>query len=210
MGYVDDHTQAIHFGYYLCTKSAQTIVFRALRIGRGITDVVVLGMAKGNVANPCLIESVDVGQIFADAKAVFKADVSRKPTFLLITVSILRLGGKGDHVAVFFAHTLDGCQIVVGLALRPLVILFRPNPLADENGKELCVQSSRLHARQIELAAAFDAGPVADADIKSGIRHVQRGIAMRVNGQSSCVDEPRFFNYSLIVATSGCRGQKCG
>ena len=92
MGNIYHHSNPVHLFYHFNPKIAQAVIFR--RIRRRIANIVILGMAKGDVPGPHLIKFFDIMYIIPDGIAIFNPDKNNAFTFFFQPVSIIR--GKSN------------------------------------------------------------------------------------------------------------------
>ena len=155
---VDDHAQAVAFGHDLAAEIAQALVLGIPAVRRGVADVVVGGMAEGDVADVLVVEELDEREVPADGIAVLHADEGRELALFLEAPGAGRIDGQADHRSVVLRHLVDGRDGPQGAVLGLGVGLGGQGPLADEGGEELRVETAFLHPGQVDLAARR-AGP---------------------------------------------------
>lgn len=184
MGEVDHDAQAVHLFYRFTAEGADAFPADST-VGRTVANVIISGMAEGDVSDAQVVETGYVLQVLSDAVAVLYSDVECFSAFGFQPRQVVGGAGNGAQVGVHLYLAVDALYQFVYAGYGFSAAFFIARALAYPAGKVLSVQSAFFHFGDTDLGLRARTYII-------GVVKVERGVCMRVYGQNALVYFPGF------------------
>ena len=187
MGEVNQHTYLVHLLHHLPAERGQTFA-RILAMGRGMANIVVIGVAEGDVVHAHVLVFADVLDVLSDAITVLDADEKRFLSLGLQPPSIFLGQGDAADVLVLLHLGINGLNQFVAIVHRFLQGSIITLLLCKECREELCVELAFLHLLHAHLIVLAESHAVTSTEPK-------RRVGVCIDREDACVDVLRLLEH---------------